>query len=257
METESWVIDVTGNADTRVPTATTYPANGATEVYQDAVVKVHFSEPVTGVNASSFTLTDANGVTVPAFVDQIGDGTWGLFPHRVFLATRAVYTARVQAPICDASNNCTSQDLVWSFTVTRTAGAGTGNTSVPLGFPANGGGGGNPVPTVTAVNPANGATGVLTTANVVVTFSEAVTNVNGSTFLLNQAGGTGKNCNTLGTAIAGTISANGTGTAWTFDPTASLSTRILYCVTVTTGVQDLTGQPLAAPFKSSFKTGSN
>jgi hypothetical protein len=213
--------------------------------------------PVTGVDASSFVLTDGSGVTVPAFVDQIGDGTWALFPHRVFLGSRATYTARLRAPICDVHNNCTSQDVVWSFTTTRTAGGGTGNTSVPLGFPPNGGGGGNPVPTVTAVNPVNGATSVLTTANVAVTFSEAVANVNGSTFLLNQAGGTGKNCNTLGTAIAGTITPNGAATVWTFDPTASLSPRILYCVTVTTGVQDLTGQPMAAPFKSSFKTGSN
>jgi hypothetical protein len=256
METESWVIDITGNTDTRVPTLTTYPANGATDVYQDVVVKAHFSEPVTGVDATSFVLTDSNGVTVPAFVDQIGDGTWALFPHAVFLNTRAVYTARLRAPVCDIHNNCTSQDTVWSFTVTRTAGAGTGNTAVPLGFPANGGGG-NPAPTVTAVNPANGATNVLSSTNVVVTFSEAVTNVNGATFLLNQAGGTGKNCNTLGTAIAGTISPNGAQTVWTFDPTLNLNTRILYCVTVTTGVKDLTNQPMAAPFTSSFKTGSN
>jgi hypothetical protein len=249
MEVKNWVIDITGSPDTTSPTATFYPANGATEVYQDAVVKVHFSEPVTGINANTFTLVDSNGLSVPAFVDQIGDRTWALFPHSIFLNTRATYTARVAAPICDFNNNCAGQDMVWSFTTTRTT--GTGNTSVPLGFPANGGG--NPAPTVTAVNPANGATNVSATANVVVTFSEPVTNVNATTFLLNQAGGTGKNCNTLGASIAGTITANGTGSAWTFDPSPTLSTKTLYCVRVTTGVKDLTNQPLAAQFNSSFK----
>jgi len=254
MEVKNWVIDISGQNDATAPTATTYPANGATDVYQDAVVKIHFTEPVTGIDSSTFTLTDGSGLTVPAFVDQIGDRTWALFPHRVFLATRATYTVHVAAPVCDYNNNCITQPIAWSFTVTRTAGAGTGNTSVPLGFPANGGGGGNPAPTVTAVNPANGATNVATTANVAVTFSEPVTNVNVTTFLLNQAGGTGKNCNTLGASIAGTITSNVGGDVWTFDPSPTLSTRTLYCVRVTTGVRDLTSQALQAAFASSFKT---
>ena len=254
MEVVNWVINVTGSTDTTAPTATTYPAAAATEVYDDVVVKVHFSEPVTGVDETSFTLVDGNGLSVPAYVDQIGDGTWALFPHGVFLATRTTYTAQVAAGVCDFNNNCTTQPITWSFTTTRTAGGGTGNTSVPLGFPANGGGGGNPAPTVTAVDPANGATNVATNANVVVTFSEPVTNVNATTFLLNQAGGTGKNCNTLGASIAGTITSNGTGNAWIFDPSPTLTTRTLYCVRVTTGVQDSTGQALASPFNSSFKT---
>ena len=90
--------------------------------------------------------------------------------------------------------------------------------------------------------------------NVAVTFSEAVTNVNATTFLLNQAGGNGKNCSTLGASIAGTITSNGTGNIWTFDPSPTLNTRTVYCVRVTTGVQDLAGQALQAPFSSSFKT---
>jgi Big-like domain-containing protein len=255
MEVKNWVINITGSTDTTPPAATVYPANGATDVFQDAVVKVHFSEPVTGIDASKFTLVDGNGISVPAFVDQIGDRSWALFPHNVFLNVRAVYTARVRAPICDFNNNCLNQDVTWSFTITRTAGAGTGNTSIPLGFPANGGGG-NPAPTVTAINPANGATGVLTTTNVVATFSEPVTNVTATTFLVNQAGGTGKNCNTLGAAVAGTITANTNQDVWTFHPNAALATRILYCVTITTGVKDATGQAMAAPFTSSFKTGT-
>jgi hypothetical protein len=248
------VINVIGNTDTTAPTASVYPANGAANVYHDAVVKVHFSEPITGLSPSSFTLVNAQGLSVPAYVDQIGDGTWALFPHSVFLAGRTTYTARVTGPVCDLNGNCTSQPIVWSFTTARNAADGVGNTSVPLGFPANGGGG-NPAPTVTNVNPANGATNVLRSSNVIITFSEAVTNVTDQTLLVNQAGGTGKNCNTLGAAVAGAISGNGAQTVWTFDPALTLGSRLLYCVTVTTGVRDATNQPMAAPFRSSFKTG--
>jgi hypothetical protein len=153
------------------------------------------------------------------------------------------------------NGNCTTQPIAWTFQTARNAADGIGNTSVPIGFPANGGG--NPAPSVTNVNPANNATNVLRNTNVVVTFSEAVTNVTDQTFLLNQAGGNGKNCNTLGAAISGTITGNPAQTVWTFDPAATLGSRVLYCVTVTTGVRDLTNQPMTAAFTSSFKTGNN
>jgi Bacterial Ig-like domain len=253
MEVKNWVIQITGNTDTTAPTATVYPASGATEVYRDVVVKVHFSEPVTGIDASRFTLVDSNGLSVPAFVDQIGDRTWALFPHVVFLSTRATYTARVAAPVCDFGNNCTSQDLTWSFTTTRTV--GSGDTSVPLGFPANGGGG-DPRPTVTMIFPPTGATGVPLNTNVVATFSEAVTNVNAATFLLNQSGN-GRDCSVLGASIPGTITGSGDQRTWTFDASPTLATKTLYCVTITTGVLDLAGQSMASSFSSSFKTAAH
>ncbi len=257
MEVRNWVIQITGSTDTTPASMTVYPANGATNVFQDVVVKAHFSEPVTGVNANTFTLVDSNGLSVPAFVDQIGDGTWALFPHAIYLNARATYTARLIGTICDFNNNCTSQNVAWTFQTARTPAEASGNTSVPLGFPPNGGGGGNPAPTVTVVNPANAATGVLIASNVVVTFSEAVTNVTNQTYLLNQAGGTGRDCSILGAAVAGTITADTSQAVWTFDPAASLGTKTLYCVTVTTGVRDLAGASMEAPFASSFKTGTH
>jgi hypothetical protein len=120
-------------ADTTPPSATPYPQTGATNVYEDVVVKVVFSEPVTGVDATTVTLTDAQGTTVPASVTQIGDYTWGLFPHQVFLTRGATYTARVAASVCDYAKNCLGQDLTWHFTITATPGGGQGDTSMPLG----------------------------------------------------------------------------------------------------------------------------
>ena len=250
MEVKNWVINITGQTDTKAPTvASTYPANNAVDVYDDVVVKVRFSEPVTNVNTTNFTLVDSTGVSVPAYVSQIGDGVWALFPTAIYLNTRAVYTANV-AGICDYNNNCMTAPATWSFTVTSTVDGGSGDTSVPLGFPVV-----NTAPRVTQISPANGATGVLRNTNIVATFSKPVTSVTSTTFLLNQAGGS--TCSTLGTAIGGTITSNGTRDIWTFTPGVTLSAKTLYCVRVTSSVTDDGGQALNPPFASSFTTGKN
>jgi hypothetical protein len=72
-------------------------------------------------------------------------------------------------------------------------------------------------------------------------------------FLLNADGGNG-DCSTLGASVAGTVTGNGAGDVWTFDPNGNLDRGVTYCVTVTTGVQDLAGNHLAADFTSSFTT---
>ena len=139
MRVANWVIPLTGTPDTTPPTATFYPQANATNVYEDVVVKVFFSEPVTGVDATTVTLLDAQGTAVPASVAQIGDYTWGLFPHQVFLKRGATYTARVAASICDFAQHCLAQDLTWHFTITTTPGGGEGDTSIPLGGSRPGG----------------------------------------------------------------------------------------------------------------------
>jgi hypothetical protein len=112
----------------------TYPAADATEVYRDVVVKVTFSEPIAALDATTFTLRDGNGVLMPASIDQIGDGTWGLFPHQVFLNRTETYTARLSGTICGLDGRCTAMSRVWRFTTTAEKGAGKGDTRVPVGF---------------------------------------------------------------------------------------------------------------------------
>jgi len=135
MVVRSWLIAVDGaKTDQTAPRVETYPAPGATQVYQDAVVKVFLSRPVRGVDQRSFTLTDSHGAQVPAWVDQIGDGTWGLFPSQVLLKAGETYTARLKAGICDLAGSCTHQDAVWKFTVSKEQEQGSGDTSIPVGF---------------------------------------------------------------------------------------------------------------------------
>lgn len=135
MVVKNWVITVDGAADKTPLRVGTYPMPNATQVYQDAVAKVTFSKPVRGVNAQTFTLTDSKGAQVPAWVDQIGDGTWGLFPNPVLLKGGETYTAHLKSGICDQFNNCTRGDTIWKFTVSKDPNQGYGNSSIPMGFP--------------------------------------------------------------------------------------------------------------------------
>jgi hypothetical protein len=135
MVVRNWIITVDGMpADHRPLQTATYPAAGADRVYQNAVVKVFFSKPVAGVDTRSFTLSDSHGASVPAWVDQVSAGAWGLFPNEVMLKGGETYTARLKAGVCDLTGNCLKQDLVWRFTVSKEAGQGAGDTSIPQGF---------------------------------------------------------------------------------------------------------------------------
>ena len=135
MSVRSWTIAVSGAASDRSPpTVSVYPAPDAARVFEDVVVKAFFSEPVRGVTAATFTLADADGAAVPARVDQIGGGTFALFPNVIRLKKGARYTARLTAGICDLAANCTPRDLTWDFVVAADPQDAAGDTSLPVGF---------------------------------------------------------------------------------------------------------------------------
>jgi hypothetical protein len=135
MIVSNWVISIDGSPpDHTLPAVSTYPASAAADVYSDVVVKAFFSKPVRGVNASTFTLSDSHGARVPAMVDQIGDGAWGLFPNEIVLKAGETYTARLEHGVCDAAGKCTSKDLIWRFRVHPEDSPGMGDTSIPIGF---------------------------------------------------------------------------------------------------------------------------
>jgi len=135
MIVRNWVITLDGSrTEQDSARLAVYPAEGAQNAYQDTVVKVFFSQPVRGVDDRSLTLTDSHGKQVSAWVDQIGDGVWGLFPDPVLLKPGESYTARLKTGICAFSGACTKQDTVWKFMVCKEASQGTGDTSIASGF---------------------------------------------------------------------------------------------------------------------------
>jgi hypothetical protein len=137
MEVRNWVIRVEGARvrSTAPGVVVAYPRPGAGNVSPVAVPKVSFSEPVVGIDRRTFALFDATGARVPASVQQIGEGTWGLFPDRVFLSSGRIYTARISAGVCGYANSCTTRAVAWTFTIAPNGRSGDGETTIPEGFP--------------------------------------------------------------------------------------------------------------------------
>ena len=108
-------------------------------------------------------------------------------------------------------------------------------------------------PTVGSVIPADSATGVSTTAGVTVTFSEAMdpASIDSGTVELSQPSGT---------LVASTVTYDDASRTASLQPAAVLAESTNYTLTVrggASGVKDLAGNPLAAPFAVSFTTAAS
>ncbi len=101
-------------------------------------------------------------------------------------------------------------------------------------------------PTVVSVDPANGATNVVTNKKISVTFNEPINpaTITAASFMLKD--GT--------TAIGGTITYSGNTAVFT--PTSDLKANTVYTGIVTTAVKDIAKNALIADYIWSFNTGS-
>jgi Big-like domain-containing protein len=150
MAIKNFTIAINGaQADASAPRVGVYPVPGAKRAHLDTVPKVFFSRPVTGVTAQTFTVTDPTGTVLPAWVDQIGDGSWGLFANQIQYKPGTTYTAHLAAGICDATapTSCTQEAAEWTFTIAADAESSDGDSGVPMGFR---GANGPPPPTPSA-----------------------------------------------------------------------------------------------------------
>ena len=215
--TTTWTFTTAAAADTTVPTVSARSAvPNATAVSQAADVTATFSEAVTGVSGTTFTLRNAAGAAVAGTVTYNVLTRVATLNPTANLAADTRYTATLTGgatAIRDAANNALATTS-WSFTT-------------------------GPAPTVTARSAAANATGVNIAADVTATFSEAVTGVSATTFTLRNA---------AGTAVAGTVTYNATTRVATLNPTASLVADTSYTATLTggaTAIRDAGGNPLA------------
>ena len=107
-------------ADTTAPTVTARsPRSGATGVSPGAMITATFSEPVQGVDTSSFTLTGPGGQQVAATVAQSGTTNKWILDPVAKLASRTTYTATLTggtAGIRDLAGNPLAGTTTWSFT---------------------------------------------------------------------------------------------------------------------------------------------
>jgi Bacterial Ig-like domain len=116
-------------------------------------------------------------------------------------------------------------------------------------------------PAVTDVVPTDGEQNVAIGTNVEATFSEAMdastsdgdaSTIDGTTFTLTKPDG--PDADTDPDAVAGAVSYYSANKKATLDPTADLDYSTTYTATVTTGAEDLAGNPLAADEVWTFTT---
>ena len=209
----------------------TSPANLATGVPLNQVIRVTFNEAMdpTSITPNSLTLVDGGGVGARAAGTQTVGGTLTydastfsmIYTPIAKLKTGNIYTGTVATTVKDVTGNALQVDYKWTFTTVGATG-----------------------PTVIATDPLNLATSVALNKSLVATFNVPMDplTITATTFTLKQGV----------TAVTGTISYS--GTTATFKPTAALLSNTTYSATITTGAKDTNGVALASNYVWTFTT---
>ncbi len=225
----TWGFTTSGEACAPPTVLSGSPSNGAVGVCSASVVAAVFSEamnPAT-INTTTFTLTAGTPPVAVAGVVTF-TGSTAIFTPSSALALNTAYTATITTGVQDINGDALANNLTWSFTTAASACA---------------------PPTAISVAPAVGATGICENTVVVSTFSVAMNpaTINSTTFTLTAPG-------TPPVAVAGTVSYDAASAAATFTPTSPLALNTLYTATITTGAQDIAGDPLASDYTWTFTT---
>jgi hypothetical protein len=196
------------------------PANGAISVPIGQVLSATFSEgmnPAT-ISGSTFTVTGPGGAVTGAVAYS---GVTATFTPSANLAYNTLYTATITTGATSVAGTPLLANYVWTFTTIT------------------------PPPTVTAVVPVNGATGVPVSQVLSATFNEAMScaTLTSTTFTVTGPGTT---------AVAGTVGC--AGALATFTPSNGLAVNTIYTATITTGAKSLAGTPLSANYVWTFRT---
>ena len=232
------VFSTTAPQDTTPPTVTgRTPGSGATNVSIATTVTATFSEAVDAatVNSNTFTLRNAAG-PVQGNVGYNASTRVATLTPSASLAPSTTYTATVQGGatdprVKDPAGNALAASSTWSFT-----------TAAPD----------TTAPTVTAVSPASGATGVARNANITATFSENMNaaTINGSTVFLRAPSGA---------LVSAAVTYSTGNRRVTLNPNSNLAALTTYTATVKGGasdprVKDVAGNALAADRVWTFTT---
>ncbi|MBA1443921.1 MAG: Ig-like domain-containing protein [Chromatiales bacterium] len=204
------------------------PADGTIEVGLGTTVNVRFSEAIdpASVTAASLTLADG-GVEPVSFAFSAENTLVTLTPSDGLLEPGADYTITVDTAVTDAAGNALTALFTSGFT-----------TASPDVTP----------PQVAAISPLDGATGVSIASRIQLTFSESVASasVNGTTFQVSAGGN----------PVAGTLELQSGDTQASFLPNTPLPLDTLVVTSLTDGITDLAGNPLAGTLNFSFTTGA-
>jgi hypothetical protein len=217
----------TGSALCAPPTVISVtPPNATTGICPSTVVTATFSEAMnpSSINTTTFTLKGPGSAAVAGIVTYAG--STATFTPSSALALNTLYTATVTTAATNLFDVGLAANFVWTFTTSATL---------------------CPPPTVISVAPANLATGVCPSTVLTATFSQAMkpSTINAATFTLTGPGTT---------SVPGTVAYVGASDVATFTPTNPLALSTLYTATITTGAQNLAGDPLASDYVWTFTT---
>jgi len=211
------------------PTVTAVvPLNNAGDVAINTQIAATFSEhmnPAT-ITAATFTLMQS-GVTPVVASGVTYVGVTAVFTPPGNLESGATYTATITTGAQDLAGHALASNFTWSFTSGTTA-----DTTAPV---------------VTLTVPDSGVTDVAVNRNITATFSEAMNPLTIATtsFTLTQSGVTPVPC-----------TVTYVGAVAFLNPSGALESNTPYTATITTDVQDLAGNALAANKIWSFTTGA-
>lgn len=191
--------------------------NGVGTNREIAVVFSRAMDPAS-INAGTFMVAGVSGTVTYDAANRIGS-----FKPAVDFAANTMFNATVTVGARDTAGTPLAAPFTFSFTTRAST-----DTSPPK---------------ITALNVAAGATCVPLDQKIKVTFDEQMDSltINPSTFFI--------------AGVAGAVTFDVVSQTATFSPTANLAANTTFTINVTTGVKDMGGVPLAAPFQQTFTTG--
>jgi len=223
-----WTFRSGAAPDTTAPTVTaTIPTASAINVAVNSDVAAAFSESMDPSTINQTTFTVSSGTAITGQVTYVEAGRVATFDPTNDLAAGTTYTAVITVGAEDLAGNPAQQSFTWTFTT------GAAPDLTP--------------PTVTAVNPIDGATNVFINKKVNATFSEDMDAASISTLTFRLAAGP--------TPVSGTVQFDALQRIATFAPTVNLAANTTYTATITTGTADLAGNTLTSDMVWSFTTG--
>lgn len=217
------IIEAAADPGDTTPPGVTIAHDATGTATGDLTYTISFSEPVSGLAMDDFTVT--NG-TVASLTADAANWTLVVTPSANFEGFIGL-TLNAGA-VSDAAGNGNDAASAPDHAVDTRA------------------------PTVTVFSPADGATGVATGANIVVTFSEAIARGTGS-IVIHQGSATGPVVESFDAATSGRLTLS--GAVLTIDPVANLLEGTQYFVTFAAGaLRDLAGNAHAGTTTYDFTT---
>jgi hypothetical protein len=222
-----------GSADpsvTRPTVISAIPPNSANGACPNTLITVTFSKAMkaSSIGGTTFTLSGPGSVAVPGQVTYNAASNTAIFTPASTLALNTAYAATITTGAVDTFGNALASNKVVNFT--------TGSTTCQPGPPS-----------VISVGPPNGTNGICANTIAVATFGAAMNpaTINAASFTLTGPGTA---------SVTGQVTYDAPSRAAIFTPSNPLALSTAYTATVTTGAQDLFGNPTASAFAWTFTT---